>query len=94
MNGSLTDDNPPTTTDNIPPSFPQTVIRASTLNQPIVSSLGTSSNEDLIVSNIRNFLKTLNTKGEAVLTACTFGLPNEVKKDSIREELRVSKRFF
>ena len=94
MNDSLTDDYPPATTDNIPPSIPQTVIRASTLNEQIVSSLSTSSYEDLIVSNIRNFLKTSNTKGgthhnvdtatrDAVLTACTFGLPNEVKKDSI-----------
>ena len=105
MNESLTEDYPPTTTDYIPPSIPQTLIRTSTLKETIASSGDTSSYEDLIVSNIRNFLKTSKTKGgahnivdtatrDAVLTACTFGLPNEVKKDSVREVLGVSKRSF
>jgi len=105
MNDSLTDDYPPATTDNIPPSIPQTIERPSTVDETIVSSLSTSSHEDLIVRNIRNFLKTSNTKGgthenvdtatrDAVLTACTFGLPTQTKKDSIREVLGVSKRSF
>ena len=105
MNESLTEYNPPTTTVYIPPSIPQTPINASTLNEEIVSSIDTSSYEDLIVSNIRSFLKTSKTKGgahntvdtatrDAILTACTFGLPNEVKKDAVREVLGVSKRSF
>ena len=105
MNESLTEYNPPTTTDYIPPSIPQTPINASTLNEEIFSSIDTSSYEDLIVSNIRSFLKTSKTKGgahntvdtatrDAILTACTCGLPNEVKKDAVREVLGVSKRSF
>ena len=105
MNESLTEYNPPTTTDYIPPSIPQTPINASTPNEEIVSSIDMSSYEDLIVSNIRSFLRTSKTKGgahntvdtatrDAVLTACTFGLPNEVKKDAVREVIGVSKRSF
>ena len=62
MNNSLIEDYPPITTDDIPPSIPQTLIIASTLNETVARSGDTSRIEDLIVSNIRNFFRNIKEK--------------------------------